>query len=390
MQDFKTVALYAARVAGTILEKHFPAHAERRLDSPEQWVAVEERRAERVLVKTIQGAFPTHAVLTEGSGWPSRRESPYAWIIDPLDGTINYAHGVPIFCISIALEEEGRIVLGVVYNPIRRDMFVAEAGGGSWLNGEPVRVSTLNDLSRALLATGFGYDIRDSREQDPAHFSALSRRAQGIRRTGAVALDLCYVASGRFDGFWERHLDPWDTAAGALIVAEAGGRVTDYRGEPFSIFGSELLASNGLIHETMQSVMACPGDLRKDPRAPITMQISYQSSDAFKMDYVRNLSKGGLFIQTTSPLPRGTPLKVVLPFASPHRVIEAEGVVTWVQSASTSDRGIPGMGVQFTALDPDDRAFIERLVASILSDPEAVGEPVAAPGASEHVERNPV
>ena len=378
MQDFKTVAIYAARVAGTILEKHFPTRADtdRRPEGPDHWMAVEERRAERVLVKTIQGAFPTHAVLTEGSGWPARRESPYAWIIDPLDGMINYAHGVPVFCISIALEKEGRIVLGVVYNPILRDMFVAEAGQGSWLNGEAIRVSTVDDLGRALLATGFGYDIRDSREQDPAHCAALSKRAQGIRRTGAVALDLCYVASGRFDGFWERHLDPWDTAAGALIVAEAGGLATDYRGEPFSIFGSELLASNGLIHETMQSVMAGPGELRKDPRAPITMQVSYHSSETFKTDYVQNLSKGGLFIQTTSPLPRGTPLKVVLPITCPPRIIEAEGVVTWVQNASQSDRGVSGMGVQFTAIDPGDRVFIENQVATILSDPEIVAVPV--------------
>lgn len=381
MQDFKTVAIYAARVAGTILEKHFPARADdaRHRDDPDRWMAVEERRAERVLVKTIQGAFPTHAVLTEGSGWPSRRESPYAWIIDPLDGMINYAHGVPAFCISIALEQNGRIVLGVVYNPILHDMFDAEAGRGSRLNGDPIRVSTVDDLGRALLATGFGYDTRDSREQDPAHCAALSKRAQGIRRTGAVALDLCYVASGRFDGFWERHLDPWDTAAGALIVAEAGGLATDYRGEPFSIFGSELLASNGLIHEAMQSVMSSPGDLRRDPRAPVTMQISYHSSEAFKTDYVQNLSKGGLFIQTTSPLPRGTPLKVVLPFSSPPRVIEADGIVTWVQNASPSDHGVSGMGVQFTMIDPADRAFIERLVASILGEQEAVGESVAAP-----------
>jgi myo-inositol-1(or 4)-monophosphatase len=379
MQDFKTVAIYAARVAGTILEKHFPtrADADRCTEGPDHWMAVEERRAERVLVKTIRGAFPTHAVLTEGSGWPAKRESPYAWIIDPLDGMINYAHGVPTFCISIALEKDGRIVLGVVYNPILRDMFVAEAGQGSRLNGEPIRVSTVDDLGCALLATGFGYDTRDSREQDPAHCAALSKRAQGIRRTGAVALDLCYVASGRFDGFWERHLDPWDTAAGALIVAEAGGLATDYRGEPFSIFGSELLASNRLIHEAMQSVMSCPGELRKDPRAPITMQVSYHSSEAFKTDYVQNLSKGGLFIQTTSPLPRGTPLKVVLPFSSPSRVIEAEGVVTWVQNASHSDHGVSGMGVQFTAIDPGDRAFIENQVATILSNPEIVAVPIS-------------
>ena|GEM_PF-56910 len=370
--DYKTVAIAAARIAGTILEKHFSKRVglDDGSEALTRWTHAEERRAEQVLVKTIQRAFPTHAVLTEDNGWPTSRESPYTWIIDPLDGTVNYAHGVPVFCISIALEENGRIVLGVVYHPIRRDMFVAEAGQGSWLNGDPIHVSMVDNLDRALLATGFGYDVRDSREQeDPAHGAAFAKQAQGIRRTGVVALDLCCVASGRFDGFWERHLDPWDTAAAALILTESGGLVTDYQGEPFSIFGSELLASNGIIHEAMQAVLATPGDLRREPRVPLTMQIVYESSDAFKTAYVQNLSRGGLFIQALSPLPRGTSLKVTLPFADPPRVVEVEGVVTWVHSAVTPDRGMPGMGVKFTEIAPDDWAFIECLVASILDGP---------------------
>lgn len=384
MQDFKTVAIYAARIAGTILEKHFPrvVHPERCHRFSDNWMTGEERRAERIIVKTIQGVFPAHAILTEESGWPARRSTPYTWIIDPLDGMTNYAHGVPVFCVSIALEVEGRIVLGVVYNPFSRDMFVAEEGQGSRLNGEEIRVSDVGDLDRALLASGFGYDTRASREQDPAHFAAFATKAQGFRRTGAVSLDLCYVACGRFDGFWERHLDPWDTAAGSLIVREAGGKATDYYGDPFSIFGTELLASNGRIHTAMQEVLVKPGDLRKDPRAPITMKISYQSCEVFKTDYVRNLSKGGVFIQTTSPLPRGTLLKVVLPFADPPRVIEAEGVVAWVQGSSQSGGGMPGMGVQFVALDPDDRAFLDQVVAAMLDQPapphKAPAQPVAA------------
>jgi myo-inositol-1(or 4)-monophosphatase len=328
-------------------------------------VMTEERRAEAVIVKAIRGAFPDHAVLTEESGWQPRRGSPYLWIIDPLDGTINYAHRVPAFSVSIALEKEGQIVLGVVYDPIRRDMFVGVAGQGAWRNDVSIRVSDTSDLDRALLATGFAYDIRGCREEDSGHFSNFAIKAQGLRRTGVVSMDLCYVAAGRFDGFWERQLDPWDSAAASLIVTEAGGVVTDYQGAPFSIYGAELLASNGHVHPSMQMVLSGTSERRGFRRAELKMAITYQSGEEFKTDYTQNLSEGGLYVQTSTPLPVGTKLEVDLAVPSLQQPLKIQGLVVWAQQASRGGRGVPGMGIQFLAMEPADRELIARLVASV-------------------------
>jgi myo-inositol-1(or 4)-monophosphatase len=184
-------------------------------------------------------------------------------VIDPLDGTTNFAHRLPVFAVSIGLVVGGRPVLGVVLDPVRGDLFTASAGGGARLDGRQVRVSSVDDLGRSLLATGFPYDIRDSPVNNLDHFQNFCLRAQAVRRCGSAALDLCYLACGRFDGFWELKLKPWDVAAGALIVTEAGGRVSDLDGGDHRIDNGETLATNGLIHEAMLEVIKLG---RREPR----------------------------------------------------------------------------------------------------------------------------
>jgi myo-inositol-1(or 4)-monophosphatase len=176
-------------------------------------------------------------------------------VIDPLDGTTNFAHGYPAYCVSIGLEYDNRPILGVVLDPTRGDLFVAETGCGAYLNGEPIHVSPTNSLNLALLVTGFAYDIRETPHNNLDHFVQFALCAQGLRRTGTAALDMCYVAAGRFDGFWELTLHPWDMAAGVVIVQEAGGRVTNFKGELHSIYGQQLVASNGLVHEEILKVL---------------------------------------------------------------------------------------------------------------------------------------
>ena len=206
----------------------------------------------------IADRFPAHAVLAEelpnapGTEQPS---SGCCWIFDPIDGTVNYAHGLPVFCCSLALEIDGRVEIGVVYDPSREELFVAERGAGARLNGSPVAVSSTNGMLDALLCTGFPYDVQTSVDEVVGLFAAFIGRAQAVRRLGSAALDLCYVAAGRLDGFWEQRLKPWDTAAGALMVEEAGGRVTDMRGEPFLPRAGHVLATNGLLHDEMQAVI---------------------------------------------------------------------------------------------------------------------------------------
>jgi len=214
--------------------------------------------AEKLIIERIRSHYPRHAILAEESGASSVDESvppsEWKWIIDPLDGTTNYAHGYPCFCVSIAAERAGKIELGVVYEPVRDEMFAAERGQGATLNERTIRVSEVDDLNRAMLCTGFPYDVRE-RPDFARHFTEFTMRAQAVRRDGSAALDLAFVACGRFDGFWEDGLNPWDTAAGLLLIEEAGGKVTDYRGAPLNIYTPEVLASNGLIHEAMMRVL---------------------------------------------------------------------------------------------------------------------------------------
>jgi myo-inositol-1(or 4)-monophosphatase len=211
--------------------------------------------SERLIREAIATYYPRHEILAEEGGLAESR-SDYRWIVDPLDGTTNYAHGYPVFCVSIALEHKGEVILGVVYDPMRDELFTAERGGGAALNNRPVRVSSTDDLMQSLLSTGFPYDIRTSTWTNLDHWSNFAMNAQALRRDGSAALDLCYVACGRFDGFWELNLSPWDTAAGALVVEESGGRVSDFEGNAFSNYGPQILASNGLIHQRMIEVLA--------------------------------------------------------------------------------------------------------------------------------------
>ena len=256
MLDF---AIQTARDAGRVLAERFGRKIEISNKSEIDLVTESDLASERLIIDRIKTYYPRHAILAEESGAsePVDRESPsdWRWIIDPLDGTTNYAHGYPCFCVSIGLECKGRMELGVVYDPMRDEMFTAERGQGAALNGRRIRVSPTPTLASALLCTGFPYDVRE-RSKFARHFANFIMAAQGVRRDGAAALDLAYVAAGRFDGFWEEGLKPWDVAAGSLIIEEAGGRVSNYVDGPMNIFTPPILASNGLIHEAMMRVLA--------------------------------------------------------------------------------------------------------------------------------------
>lgn len=207
----------------------------------------------------IRKRYPDDAILTEESGAiAGGRAGASRWIVDPLDGTTNYAHQFPVYSVSIAREQEGRLECGVVFDPLRGETFRAVRGGGAWLDERRITVSDTAELGRGLLLTGFPYTFRDRIDEALGLFGAFLVRSQAVRRAGSAALDLCYVASGRADGFWELDLKPWDTAAGQLIVEEAGGRVSDFAGGSFGLGGRAILASNGRIHEEMLGVTA-PG-----------------------------------------------------------------------------------------------------------------------------------
>lgn len=246
----RQTALAAARAAGRILTAGSRQEIKVRYKGAIDLVTDLDRQSEDRIVRTIRKRYPDHRLIAE-EGHLLEGSSDYRWIIDPLDGTTNYAHGFPFYCISIALEHEGEMLLGVVYDPVRPELFVAEKGRGATLNGRPIRVSSKGSMAESLLVTGFAYDVRVSQENNIDHFVRFSHLSQGIRRTGSAALDLCYVACGRFDGFWELKLNPWDVAAGSLIVREAGGEVSSFSGGPFRIHAKEILATNGKIHAEM-------------------------------------------------------------------------------------------------------------------------------------------
>ena len=216
--------------------------------------------SEKLIIERIRCHYPRHAILAEESGASdganmAEGQSEWRWIVDPLDGTTNYAHGYPCYCVSIALERAGRIEIAVVYDPTRDEMFAAERGQGATLNDRRIRVSDVEELNSSMLCTGFPYNVRE-RPQFARHFAAFTMRAQAVRRDGSAAIDLAYVACGRFDGFWEDGLQPWDVAAGLLLIEEAGGLVTDFQSAPLNVYTPKVLASNGLIHEAMMSVLA--------------------------------------------------------------------------------------------------------------------------------------
>lgn len=252
--SFKKTAIDAAKSAGLLLKRNIGRRHTIEFKGVIDVVTEMDIKAEDMIMKTIKARFPEHGILTEES-FEQKSGSGYRWIIDPLDGTTNYLHGFPIFCVSIALEREGEIILGVVFNPMLNELFTAEKGKGAYLNSKKIRVSGISELTKSLLATGFPYDVRTSPDNNISHFANLAVRAQAIRRAGSAALDMCYVACGRFDGFWELKLKPWDTAAAMLIIKEAGGIVTDFNGSAFSLYSGETLASNGLVHDEMIEVL---------------------------------------------------------------------------------------------------------------------------------------
>jgi myo-inositol-1(or 4)-monophosphatase len=250
-----SVAVEASTAAGKVLLHYARSgfHIERK--NAINLVTDADHAAEQCVIDHIRGHFPTHRTLAEERGVGKEALSRYRWIIDPLDGTTNFAHGFPVYAVSIGVECDGELLVGVVYDPTRDELFTAEAGRGALLNGRPIGVSHIAHLEGALTVTGFAYDIRDTSNNNLDHFARFALKAQGVRRTGSAALDLCYVAAGRFDAFWELKLSPWDMAAGAVIVREAGGYITDLRGNAHSIHQPELVASNGRIHQEMLDVI---------------------------------------------------------------------------------------------------------------------------------------
>jgi myo-inositol-1(or 4)-monophosphatase len=249
------VALRAARAAGRIHLQRLNRIKVTRKTNAIDLVTEADHESEQAVIRTLGHAFPSHAILAEESG-ANAQSSEHRWIIDPLDGTTNFAHGFPQFCVSIAYERRGRLELAVVLDALKRELFVAARGRGARLNARPIRVSRTPSLELALLATGFPYDRRERRNFYLTFWEAFMMRTQGVRRTGSAALDLCYVACGRVDAFWEFGLRPWDVAAGALIVAEAGGRVTNLDGSGLDLDARKILATNGKLHRAMYATIA--------------------------------------------------------------------------------------------------------------------------------------
>lgn len=252
-------AIQTARDAGAILADRLGRALQVSNKGDIDLVTEADLASEKLIIERIKSHYPRHAILAEESGVTAgveseRGKSEWRWIIDPLDGTTNYAHGYPCFCVSIALERAGAIEVAVIYDPTRNEMFAAEQGQGATLNGRRVRVSTVADLNNAMLCTGFPYNVRE-RPNFARDFANFTMEAQAVRRDGSAAIDLAYVACGRFDGFWEDGLSAWDVAAGVLLIEEAGGRVTDFTGGTLNIFTPKVLASNGLVHDAMMRTL---------------------------------------------------------------------------------------------------------------------------------------
>jgi len=269
LKNFLKIAIEAVKEAGKIQEEKFGENFKIEHKGEINLVTEVDYQCEKAIIDIIKRDYPEHEILTEEAGSvkglpPShspltkggQMEGKYKWIIDPLDGTTNYAHSYPCFCASIGLEIDGEIVAGAVYNPMLDELFTSVKGKGAYLNEKRIGVSKIADINKSLLATGFPYDIRDSKENNLNHFCNFAVRAQAIRRPGSAVLDLCYLAAGRFDGFWELKLYPWDMAASSLIVKEAGGMITDFKGGEFSIYKGEMLATNGLIHKEMIEILS--------------------------------------------------------------------------------------------------------------------------------------
>jgi myo-inositol-1(or 4)-monophosphatase len=256
-RELRDAAVEMAREAGVIVRSGWGTLHHPGRKGVIDLVTEYDKRSERCLLDHIRRRFPGDAVLAEESGAHAAAGPGAArWIVDPLDGTTNFAHNYPFFAVSVGAEVDGRLAAGAVYDPVRDEMFSAAVGHGAMLNGTPIRTSAVATVGDALLVTGFPYSVREHPETILPLFEAFLLRAQGVRRDGSAALNLCYLACGRFDGMWESHLNPWDVAAGALIVREAGGFVTDYAGGEFRLDGRQILASNGSLHEEMRAILS--------------------------------------------------------------------------------------------------------------------------------------
>jgi len=255
-ESLLSLAIELARRAGALQRERYETAFEIGTKSaPVDLVTEVDKACEAMIVAALEARRPDDAILAEEGGGLDRAGATWRWVIDPLDGTTNYAHGYPRFCVSIGVEREGERTLGAVYDPLMDELYHAARGEGAFRNGRPVRVSPETELGRSLLATGFAYDRRESEVDNLDHFGAFLKRARALRRDGSAALDLCYVASGRLDGYWELKLQPWDVAAGALILEEAGGRFSDFGGGAGARSGREVVASNGRIHDAMLAVL---------------------------------------------------------------------------------------------------------------------------------------
>lgn len=247
MSSFLEAATEIAQEAGSLLARYFQRGVGYEYKRPYDLVTEADRAAEALVVERLRARFPNHSIVAEETGF-HERGSEYCWYVDPLDGTTNFAHGFPVFNVTLALERAGELLVGVTYDPTRQELFTAERGAGAYLNHHRIHVSRVSEFSEALFATGFP-TWRRHRDVNVHFFHQVAMLSHGVRRAGSAALDLAYVACGRLDGFWEFGLNPWDMAAGVLLIQEAGGRVTDMKGRAFSLRGPHVLASNGLIHD---------------------------------------------------------------------------------------------------------------------------------------------
>lgn len=252
MSQFLEVAIETAREAGGILRHEFDRPKQISYKGEVDIVTESDRRSEALIIARLRKHFPDHAIIAEEGGGGGVGAK-YCWHVDPLDGTTNFAHGYPCFAVSIGLAEDGQPVAGAVFNPVSEELFTAARGEGAYLNGKPIRVSAIEKLATSLVATGFPTHHR-KRSANINYYWEYTLRSHGVRRDGSAALDLCSVACGRFDAFWEFGLKSWDTAAGVLLVQEAGGKVSDLSGGPYRLGGPQMLASNGRIHGEMQEV----------------------------------------------------------------------------------------------------------------------------------------
>lgn len=253
IEKIKQVGIAAACEGGKVLRKHFGNLRSIRKKGAIDLVTDADVQSEAVIIDTIARTFPGHGILAEESG--ARAGSGGRWIIDPLDGTTNFAHHLPLFCVSIAFAVEDDILAGFVLAPLLEELFVGVKNQGAQLNGTPISVSTTPTLVDSLLVTGFPYDHRAGFDAMINRFARGLTATQGVRRLGSAALDLCYVANGRFDGFWEQHLKPWDTAAGTIVAAEAGARTTVFSGAPYAIDQDEIVSTNGIIHDELLNLL---------------------------------------------------------------------------------------------------------------------------------------